>query len=108
MCGPCAQMDWTEAAADASDETAADILYTPFVVELPAQHLPDSQHSPELEHLLESDQPTVVECFNAEEQAKQAINELAAQGQASAEAQETSSPAKPASSVAENQRTIST
>jgi hypothetical protein len=37
----------------------------------------------ELEHFLPLDEPSVLECFNATEQAKQAIAEEAAQEQAS-------------------------
>ena len=103
MCGPCAQMDWTDAAADPSDAAGADLFYTAFAAELLA-HKP--QHSRELEHLLESDQPTVVECFKAEEQAQQAISEMAAQEPVPAESQETSLPAKPALTPAEHQRSV--
>lgn len=62
MCAACASIDWLE-------PTAADSLDL-------------SQPPQELEHMLEMDSPSVLECFNAVEQAKQVLAEAAAQEKA--------------------------
>jgi hypothetical protein len=61
-------MDWSEAPSGRGDYSAGHVLTRQAQPETP----------PELEHMLEAEGPSVMECFNASEQASQAIAESTA------------------------------
>jgi hypothetical protein len=60
-------MEWSDGAPNEKDPSVPDRVVMPNGTQAP----------PELEHLLELEEPSVVECFNALEEAKKAVAESA-------------------------------